>query len=384
MKRAGLLIPVVLTLIVAVAAAFFFQSKKDQPNEAVSTVTVQRSTIEDVVTAQGKLESKQYVDVGAQVSGQLKKLYFDIGDLVKKGDLLAELDPRIYNSKVQADNARIKSLEAQIVEQAAQIQLATQQYQRNLSLIKSKAVSRDVLEISDATLKVAQALALSLKSQLDEQHSTLDGDTTNLSYTKIFAPMNGTVVVEDVREGQTLNSIQQAPIILRLADLDIMTVRAQVAEADVMRLKPGMDVYFSTLGALDRKWHGTLRQILPTPEVVNDVVLYNALVDVNNSNQQLMTGMSTQMFFVLQRAENVLSIPINALGKLTNPNDTTQSDRYQVQKLENGKVVDVSVRVGLSNRNTVEVREGLSEGDQILSKKNKPSSFKPVMMGPRL
>ncbi|HBG32027.1 MAG TPA: efflux RND transporter periplasmic adaptor subunit, partial [Gammaproteobacteria bacterium] len=132
------------------------------------------------------------------------------------------------------------------------------------------------------TLRVAEARAASLKAQIEEARSTLAGDEANLGYTKIYAPMDGTVASQTAREGQTLNANQTAPVILQIADLGTMTVRAQVAEADVPRVQPGMDVSFTTLGSLNRRWQAVVRQILPTPEVINDVVLYNVLADVDN------------------------------------------------------------------------------------------------------
>src|SRR5690606_2265467 len=122
-------------------------------------------------------------------------------------------------------------------------------------------------------------------------------------------------VSQTAREGQTLNANQQAPIILQIANLDVMTVRVQVAEADVTRLKPGLPVYFTTLGMMDKRWHGRVRQILPSPETVNDVVLYIVLIDVDNRDHQLLTGMSAQVFFEIGKAHDVLTVPVAALGR---------------------------------------------------------------------
>ncbi len=280
-----------------------------------ATAVVKNGDIEDTVTAQGKLEPKEYVDVGAQVSGQLKKIHVEIGDVVKEGDLIAEIDPQIYESRVQADEARLKTLGSQHDEQQAQVMQAQQKFERNRTLIKAKAVSEEIAQDSETALKIAQAQLAALQAQIEEAQSTLEGDKANLGYTRIYAPMSGTVVQRTAREGQTLNASQSAPTLVQLADLDTMTVRAQVAEADIMRLKPDTPIYFTTLGSKERRWEGKVRQILPSPETVNDVVLYNVLVDVDNKDRQLMTGMSTQMFFVLGQAKSVPVIPVAALGK---------------------------------------------------------------------
>jgi macrolide-specific efflux system membrane fusion protein len=284
-------------------------------NPKYTLVEIRRDTIEDVVTAQGKLEPKEYVDVGAQVSGQLKKLHVEIGDSVKIGDLIAEIDAKVYESEVAGNEARLKTLKAQRAQNVAQVKQAKQKLDRNAQLIQSQAISREVFEDAETALKVAEAQLMSLNAQIEEAESTLEGNKANLNYTNIYAPMNGTVVVQSAREGQTLNANQTAPTLVQLANLDTMTVRAQVAEADITRLTTGIPVYFTTLGAGERRWQGSVRQILPSPQTVNDVVLYNVLVDVGNEDRQLMTGMSTQMFFTLGRAENVPVIPASSLNR---------------------------------------------------------------------
>lgn len=334
----------------------------DKDGNRITTVT--RGDIEEVVTAQGKLEPKAYVDVGTQVSGQLKHIHVEIGDVVEKGMLLAEIDPRLYVSRVEADKAKLKVLEAQLAEQGSQKILAEQIDNRNKRLIKSKAISQEALEGSAAQLLAAEAKINATKAEIEEMHSTLEGDTTNLGYTKIFAPMDGTVTQLLAREGQTLNANQTAPVILQLANLDTMTVRAQVAEADVMRLKPQLPAYFSTLGALDRRWPGTVRQILPSPEIINGVVLYHVLIDVDNQKRELMTGMSTQVFFVLGTATNVPLLPVDALSQRV-PEEDKEGQAYRVKAITFGGREERVLQIGLMNRLMAEIRTGAKEGDRI-------------------
>lgn len=379
---------IAITVLLAIGVVLFINQRSNgrEQNAMYHFTTVKPGQIEEVVTAQGTLEPKEYVDVGAQVSGQLKKIHVELGDIVKKGDLLAEIDPKIYDALVQADQAKLRTLQAQLAEQEAQVTFANLQYQRNKRLIKSKAISQEVLEDSDTSVKVANAKAESLKAQIEEAQSTLEGDQTNLSYTKIYAPMDGTVVVQTSREGQTLNASQTAPVIVQLANLDTMTVRAQVAEADVMRIKLGAEVYFTTLGSLERRWHGTVRQILPTPEIINNVVLYNALVDVDNKDRQLMTGMSTQMFFVLGKAENAPLIPFAALGKRLPEKDNENGQAFQVLVQEKGVLKPRMIHVGLMNRTMVEVRSGLSKEDKVAVpiKQEMDPGQRQRRMGPRI
>jgi RND family efflux transporter, MFP subunit len=358
---------VVLLLIAGIGAYLGFKPKEnDQNNQA--TVSVIVDDIEENVTAQGKLEPKEYVDVGAQVTGQLQKLYVDIGDDVKTGQLLVEIDPRVYAARVAADEANIKNLQAQLAGQEANVVFARQQFERYRELMKSKGVSEQDFQNSEFNLKKAVATAAAIQAQIEQVQSTLQGDRTNLGFTKIYAPIDGTVVTRTARLGQTLNANQTTPMILQLAKLDAMTVRAQVAEADVMRLKPGLPVYFTTLGAGDRRWHGEVRQIMPSPEVVNNVVLYNVLVDVDNHDRQLMSGMSTQMFFVLGSAKQVPLLPIAALGARVPEADNDQGRAYRVKAMTKaGEVLEKVVHVGLRNRRFAEIRDGIDVGAKVLS-----------------
>lgn len=326
-------------------------------------------TMESLVTAQGTIEPRDSVDVGAQVSGLVKKLHVEIGDTVRQGDPIAEIDPEVYESKVRADQANLKTLEAQKAEQEALVRQAESKFARNKSLIADKAVSKEVFEDSRIALDVAKANLAALVAKIEEAQSTLDGDTVNLGYTKIYAPMDGTVVDQAVEEGQTINANQTAPVIVTVAKLDVMTVKAQVAEADIMKLAVNMPVYFTTLGSDGRRWEGKVRQILPTPETVNDVVLYNVLVDVENRDHALMSGMTTQTFFVLARAENALVIPLGALGRRLEAQDGAAGKAWEVQvEGPDGKPEVRVVHVALSDRTRAAVTGDLKAGERVLVK----------------
>ncbi len=382
-KRLG--ITLLLLLVVAGGGWALLRGDRAADDAAKAlTATVAKGDVEETVTAQGKLEPKEYVDVGAQVSGQLTKLHVEIGDMVKKGQLLAEIDPKVYESEMEVDQAKLKSLNAQIDQQQAQLVLAKQVYARNVNLFKQKAVSREELETSTANRDAAVATLASLKAQAEEAMSSLKGAKANLSYTKIYAPMDGTVTSQTTRQGQTINANQSAPTIMQVANLDVMTVRAQVAEADVSRLKAGMDVYFTTLGAGDHRWVGTVRQILPTPETINDVVLYDALVDADNSDHSLMTGMSTQMFFIIGSAKDTLTVPFTALRKPLPDQNSDAGKAYQVE-LKGGE--KRTVMVGLMTRTKAEIKSGLAQGDVVVLPlavvTAKPAGGK-MPMGPRL
>lgn len=347
---------------------FYFKNKNDAAEAAKAAykiTEVKTGTIEEVITSQGKLEAKEYVDVGSQVSGQLEKLHVELGDVVKQGDLIAEIDPKIYEAQVEATQARLKTLAAQKQEQAALVVQARQKFERNRTLFRADAISKEVFQDAETALNVANAQVASIDAQIEEAESSLQESKTNLGFTKIYAPMAGTVVSQTSREGQTLNANQSAPVIVQVADLDVMTVRAQVAEADIMNIKEGMPAYFTILGSQDRRWNGKVRQILPTPDIVNDVVLYNVLIDVDNKDRQLMLNMSTQMFFEVGKAENVPVIPVSALGKRMEAQDNETGQAYMVKISSGDKVEERQIFVGLMDRTNAEVKSGLKAGEKI-------------------
>lgn len=355
------------TVVSLTVGGWYWYTSTAQSSQGVvvQPIVVRRGNIEEVVTSQGKLEAKQYVDVGTQVSGQLKVIHVDIGDSVAKGQLLAEIDPRVYQSQVEAGEARLNSLRAQLNQQKAEALLADQNLKRNRNLIAVNAVSQQALQETESQAAVAKAQVESIVAQIQETESNLKGSRTNLSYTKIYAPMAGTVTTLPTKEGQTLNANQTAPTVLQVANLDTMTVRAQVAEADVSRIKINMPAYFTTLGNNERRWPGKVRQILPTPQIVNDVVLYDVLIDVKNQEHMLMTGMTTQVFFVLGKAENALVVPAEVLTRRAPREDNEKGKAFRVAVMtEMGREPRV-IRVGLQTRTQAEVVDGLAEGDKL-------------------
>jgi macrolide-specific efflux system membrane fusion protein len=284
------------------------------PHAVYQTVRVERGDIEDLVSATGTVQPLEYVDVGAQVSGQLKKLHIEVGSVVKEGDLLAEIDPTVFLATVDARRAGLRNQLATMKDRKAQLVLAQLQYDRQKHLMAADATTKETLQTAEATLQSAKAQIEALQAQIEQTQSTLRADEANLNYAKIYAPMNGTVVSLTARQGQTLNANQSAPTILRIADLSTMTVQAQVSEAEVGKLRQGMEVYFTTLGSQGQRWYGKLRKVEPTPTVTNNVVLYNALFDVPNKNQLLMPSMTTQVFFIASSARNALLVPAAAVS----------------------------------------------------------------------
>ena len=374
---------------------------KRDPLTAYQFSTVQRGDIEDVVTATGTLQPRDYVDVGAQVSGQLRKIHVEVGDTVNAGDLLAEIDPTVYRARVDASRAQLKNLRAQLKDREAQLALAQIQLRRQRALMAEDATTKESLQTAEASAKSAEAQLEAVRAQIEQIESTLRGDEANLQYARILSPMAGTVVSITARQGQTLNTNQQAPVVMRIADLSTMTVQTQVSEADVSRLKLGMDAYFTTLGGSGKRWQGTLEKIEPTPTVTNNVVLYNALFDVLNPDGLLMTQMTAQVFFIVSQARDVLLVPMAALSQgaprapqpspsaaPANANGAGRGmgagagqgrsggvaaagtgPRQGTVKVadERGGVQERKVELGVANRVQAQVLSGLAEGERVVS-----------------
>jgi macrolide-specific efflux system membrane fusion protein len=336
---------------------------------AAPTQTVVLGDIEDTVSAVGTLQPQQFVDVGTQVSGQLKQLFVTYGDHVKQGQWLAQIDPTVYQARVAADEAQLQNLRAQLEQRRAQFILAQDQMKRQTALKAGNATSDDALQTARANERVAAAQVLQLEAQIKQAESTLNADQANLGYTKIYAPMDGTVVDLIAKQGQTLNANQQAPIVLRIANLDTMTVWAQVSEADLPRLRLGMKAYFTTLGQSNRRRFGTLRQIIPTPQLVNGVVLYNCLFDVENPGHELLPQMTAQVSFIVAQAEQVPIVPVAAIRR-----ERGGTGAASVDVIVNGKTERRTVEVGATDRIVVEIKSGLAVGDVVLLNVARPSA----------
>lgn len=380
-----------------------------------TTEVAARGDIENLVTATGTLQPQDYVDVGAQVSGQLEKLHVDVGSEVKAGDLLAEIDATVYAAKVDATRAQLRNQKAQLLDRESQLKLAEINFKREKNLFAEEATTSESLEIAEANLQSARAQLNSLKAQIEQIDSTLRVEAANLNYAKIYAPIDGTVVSITSRQGQTLNTNQMAPTIMRVADLSIMTVQTQVSEADIGKLRKDMPVYFTTLGSQGRRWSSKLDRIQPTPEILNNVVLYNALFEVPNEQRVLMTQMSAQVFFIESQAKNVLLVPMSAVSfgpprgerpqgertKASPPTETQQAEwkkrrdaTESAEKLANpprpamvkvmnanGAIEERKVVVGVTSRVHAEIIEGLKEGEKVVSGSSKPNQVKATPAG---
>ncbi|MGX9607112.1 MacA family efflux pump subunit [Acinetobacter sp. T63] len=408
-----------LAIVALIAAAWFFLKPKQEQPQYI-TAAVSRGDIENSVLATGVLEATKMVSVGAQVSGQVRKMYVELGDQVKQGQLIAQIDSVRQENELKTAEASIKNQQAQLAVRQANLAKVEAEYRRQQAMYDQDATSRAELEAALASYKTAQADIAAINAQIEQSRLTLATTREDLGYTRIVAPMDGTVVAIVTEEGQTVNANQSAPTIVKLAKLDTMTVKSEISEADVMKVEEGQRVYFTTLGNSEKKHYATLRQVEPAPNSINtetnnssstssSAVYYNALFDVPNEDGKLRIDMTAQVSIVLDEAKNVLMIPAAAIQASNRPQrsrapgaDQAPAERGASEArgqrpagdrparltlteqeralIDQGKATLAMVRVlqadgsakpqqvltGLNNRVSVEIIKGLKEGDQVI------------------
>lgn len=345
-------------LIVAVIALW---RTLNAPLPQYQTLIVRPGDLQQSVLATGKLDALRKVDVGAQVSGQLKTLSVAIGDKVKKDQLLGVIDPEQAQNQIKEVEATLMELRAQRLQAEAEWKLARVTLSRQQQLAKTQAVSQQDLDTAATEMAVKQAQIGAIDAQIKRNQASLDTAKTNLDYTRIVAPMAGEVTQITTLQGQTVIAAQQAPNILTLADMSTMLVKAQVSEADVIHLQPGQKAWFTVLGDPQTRYEGTLKDVLPTPEKVNDAIFYYARFEVPNPKGILRLDMTAQVHIQLTDVKNVLTIPLSALG------DPIGNNRYNVRLLRNGETREREVVIGARNDTDVEIVKGLEEGDEVIT-----------------
>jgi macrolide-specific efflux system membrane fusion protein len=347
-------------ILVAGAGALGYYWVFGKAKVTYATATVVRGDIESTVVAAGVLQPVLYVDVGAQTSGKLQSLKVKRGDQVAKGQLLAEIDPVLADSALTAANATLQNITSQHALKQAQLALAKAQQDRNDKLFADGLIAASERDVTKAAFNVASDDVASVAAQMKQATAAVDTAKANLGYTKITAPMAGEVVSITTLEGQTINANQQAPNILRIADISTMTVWAQVSEADIVHVKADQDVYFTVLGG-SRRWTSKVRQILPTPELINNVVFYDVLFDIPNADRQLNIQMTAQVFIVLAQAKGALLIPAAAVG------NAAEGSAIKVQVLKpDGSIELRPIKIGIKSEISAEVTDGLKEKEQVV------------------
>lgn len=340
------------------------------------TVTTVKRDINKQVYATGIISGFTEVDIGAQVSGQILKLHVQTGDEVKQGDLLCEIDPKIQETALKKAKAQLNSINAQIKAKKAEINKLKLEYERQKRLRKIDASSKQDYEIAEAAYIVAQAELDELNSSYEQGKLDVADAETNLGYTKITAPIDGTVYATVVSEGQTVNANQTTPTILRLATMDHMKVETEISEADVVNVKPGMECSFTVLGLPHRNFKGVLGRIAPAPASYEDsssstssssssssnseAIYYNSDIEVDNLDRVLRIDMTADVVIDVASKKNVDALAITALR------DEEENSAKVYVLNDQGLIVEKEVKTGIRDAQYVEIISGLEPNDRIV------------------
>lgn len=365
----------------AVAAGGFFAFRPNT-TEAVGYLTepVRIADIVKTVNASGEVGAVQLVSVGAQVSGQIKKLHVSLGQTVKKGDMIAEIDSVPQLNQLETDKARLESYESQLRAKQVALTIARTQYNRERKLKRSDAASQESLEDAKNALALAESQVDEIESLIRQMRITVNTDEVNLGYTRITAPLDGTVVSVPVDEGQTVNANQTTPTIVQIADLDKMEIKIEISEGDITSVKPGMAIEYTILAEPETVYRATLTSIDPGMTTLTDgsykttgsgtsssassssdsAVYYYGNAVINNENGPLRIGMTTQNTIAVAEARDVLVAPVVAVRR-------SGRDKFVRVLAPGGAVERRDVVTGLSDGVNVEIVSGLREGEAVIT-----------------
>jgi macrolide-specific efflux system membrane fusion protein len=363
-----------LVLLGAGYAFVYHQGSAADEPQFITAAAVVRD-LEETVIASGTLQALKQVSVGAQVSGQLKSLKVALGDEVKSGQLVAEIDSTTQRHALRDAQASLAYVRAQRQAKAAQLRQAQLALKRQQDMHAQEASSRSDLEAAETTLDTTRAEIAALDAQIAQSAIAIDKAQADLNYTRITAPMDGKVVAVLAQEGQTVNSAQATPTIVKLAEMGTITIKAQISEADVTRVQVGQTVYFAILGEPDMRYQAVLRTIEPAPDSIaqetipgmgqsgtaGTAIYYNALFDAPNKDGKFRIGMTAEVHIVLAKAQGAVTIPSAALVK------TGSADSQQVRVVNDVRQVALRpVRLGINNGIDAQVLEGLTEGERVI------------------
>jgi macrolide-specific efflux system membrane fusion protein len=365
-----------VSLIILVAALAFFLQRPPLP--AYVTAPARLGDIENAVLATGRLDAIERVNVGAQVSGQVKSLKVKLGDRVTKGQPIADIDDLPQRNDLRLAESALNQVKADLQAKQALLKQAESRFKRQRRMLNDEAGSREDFESAEATLATTRAELLSLNARLVQTQIEVEKKKVDLSYTRVLAPMDGIVIAVVTQQGQTVNSSQSAPTIIKLARLDVMTIKAQISEADITHISAGQKAYFTIFSEPDKRYDATLRTVELAPEAVmkddslgagssasgsgtsNASVYYNALLDVPNPENRLRIAMTAQVSLLLGEAKNALLVPIQAVHKI-------DGKKQQVQVLtKDNRLETREVKTGITNNVDIQILGGLEAGETVV------------------
>lgn len=357
-------------LAAAVGVAVWFVGKNETAEQVhYLTETVKRQNLDKTVLATGTVRANQRIEVGAQVSGKIQRIYVSLGQAVRSGELIAEIDSRNQQNSFDKAQAQLAVYRTQLKAKQTALSVAQANYQRYSKLYQQKSGSLSDLDSAKSTLAAAQAAVDELNSQIQIAEISVRDASLDLGYTKITSPIDGVIVSIPMSEGQTVNANQSSPTIVQVADLSKMQVKMEIAEGDIAQVKKGQAVEFNTLAEPQRRYRGEIESLDPALTSLSDnnyseksgntdAVYYYANVLVDNRDQSLRIGMTTQSKVVIAQKNDILTVPTSAIKK--------QRQHYVVSVLEGDKAVEKEIQIGLQNSQYTEVVAGLTEGEAVI------------------
>lgn len=378
-----------LALAVAGGGGAYAYLHRAPPASKFETATIDCGTIVSKVTATGALSAVVTVTVGTQVSGKISELKVDFNSVVKKGDLIARIDPALFEANVEQAKAQVLVAEAAIEKDKVQVRDATRTFNRNKELIKTAFVAQSDVDTAETTMMAAQAQQRADEAALAQAHASLTQSKLNLSYTEIHAPISGVVISRAVDVGQTVAASMQAPVLFTVAqDLTHMQVDTSIAEFDVGKLKDHMKASFTVDAYPNQRFDGTIRQIRNAAVTTQNVVTYDAVIDVENPELRLRPGMTANITVVSDTKNDVVRVP-NAALRFKPPADMAEREKgghhgesgqsgkletpevpgmRTVYVLQDGHPHKLKLRAGVTDGTYTEMAEGkLEVGDQVIT-----------------
>ena len=387
MKKTKILI---ILLILGVGGYFVYDKFFNIKDEKVEFITkkAKKGSFSKKVDATGEIFATELIDVGAQVSGQIKKLYVKLGDQVKKGDMIASIDSSTQQNSIDNKEAQLAIYKAQLESAKVALNIAKTQFDRENALFAKNATSKQEFESAKNTFSSNSAKIKELEAQIKQTNIELSTAKINLGYTKITAPRDGTVVSVQVEEGQTVNANQTTPTIVNIADLSHVKMKMQIAEGDITKIKVGTPVEYSILSEPTKKFQTTVSSIDPGLTTLSDgsygssssskssyssssssssAVYYYAQSIVDNKDGILRIGMTTQNELLIANVEDAIIVP--SIGIKKDENGTF------VYVLKDGKPVKTAVKTGIKDNIDTQIISGINEGDEIITSQGSSSEI---------
>jgi HlyD family secretion protein len=371
-------IAVVLAVPLVLGGLAFWWGRGEKPAAAYTTVSASRGTVVKTVTASGSINPVDTIQVGSYVSGIIKEVLCDYNTEVKKGQLCAKIDPRPFEMVVDQDKANLETANSQLEKDEANLAYAKRSYDRNLDLLHQGVVTQDAVDSAKDVYDQALAQIKLDRNIIDQRRASLREAEINLGYTNIVSPVDGTVISRNVTTGQTVAASFQTPTLFIIANsLTEMQVDASISESDIGDVKVGDKASFTVEAFPDHSFDGVVTQVRQSPQYVQNVVTYDAVIRVSNPNLLLKPGMTATSRIVVERRDDVLRVPDDAMrytpGGLAGVKGESipslaggSPGEGHVWVLRDGRPVPVVVGVGLEGDSYAEIHRGLAVGDKVI------------------